>query len=78
MVDVGCSGGGKNNFGFAADQHGDGPCAPGWSGRAVLVDCDISCHHDAVATVPGGRGHPVEGVDKSIGGSVAGIDAGGS
>ena len=78
MVDESRADGRKGYLGLVADEQGHCACSSGGAGRSVLIDCHVNSHNNTVTAVPGRRTDPVESVEQGVGGSIAGVDAGGS
>lgn len=57
-----------------ANQHGDAASASSRSSIALGIEGNIASHHNALASVPAGRLHPVDRVDQGVGASIAGIE----
>ena len=63
-----------SNRGVRADKHGDAAGTTGRAGIALGVESDITGDNNGVTAVPGGGLDPVDGVEESVGTTVAGVD----
>lgn len=64
-----------NNGGVGADQESDGTSTTSGASVALGVESNITGNNDSIATVPSGRLNPVDGVENSVGTTVASIDS---
>jgi hypothetical protein len=60
--------------GVGADQHSDGTGTTSGAGIALGVESDITGNDNSIAAVPSGRLNPVDGVENSVGTTVAGVN----
>jgi len=60
--------------GVGADQHSDGTGTTSGAGIALGVESDITGNDNSIAAVPSGRLNPVNGVENSVGTTVAGVN----
>lgn len=63
------------NRGIRADKHGNAASTTGRAGIALGVEGDITSDDNGVTAVPGGGLDPVDGVEESVGTTVAGVDS---
>jgi hypothetical protein len=63
-----------NNRGVGADQESDGTGTTSGASIALGVESDITGNDNGIATVPSRRLNPVDGVENSVGTTVAGVD----
>ena len=64
----------KDNGSIRANQEGNGTSTTSRAGSTLSVDGDISGNNNGVSAIPGRGLDPVDGVEKSVGTTVAGIN----
>lgn len=64
-----------DNRGVGADQESDGTSTTSGASVTLGVESNITGNNDSIATVPSGRLNPVDGVENSVGTTVASVDS---
>jgi hypothetical protein len=65
----------SNDRGVGADQESDSSSTTSGASIALGVESNITGNDDSIATVPSGRLNPVDGVEDSVGTTVASVDS---
>jgi hypothetical protein len=65
----------SNDRGVGADQESDSSSTTSGASIALGVESNITGNDDSIATVPSGRLNPVDGVENSVGTTVASVDS---
>ena len=65
----------EDNRGVRADQESDGASAAGRTSIALGIESDITSNNKTVPAIPGGGLDPVNGVENSVGATIASVDS---
>lgn len=63
----------ENDWGIGSDQHSASPGTTSRPGRTLGIDGNVTGEDDGVSSIPGRRLDPVDGVENSGSGAIAGI-----
>ncbi len=64
----------KSDLAVWANQKSNSSCPSCASCRAILIDSQIGSYNNSVSSIPIWRRYPIESINKSISGSIAGVD----
>lgn len=64
----------KSDLAVWANQKSNSSCPSCASCRAILINSQIGSYNNSVSSIPIWRRYPIESINKSISGSIAGVD----